>query len=117
MAREQDVAGLRRQARRDPAAEGLAALLPRLADSLDGAGVEIRGDARVRALVPSATPATEDDFASEFLAPVVAMALVDDVGQAIDHVTRYSSGHSEAIVTSDVATADRFVAEVDAAAV
>jgi glutamate-5-semialdehyde dehydrogenase len=94
-----------------------AELLPRLADSLDAAGVEIRGDARVRALVPSATPATEDDFASEFLAPVVAMALVDDVGQAIDHVTRYSSGHSEAIVTADVATADRFVAEVDAAAV
>ena len=45
------------------------------------------------------------------------MALVDDVGEAIDHITRYSSGHSEAIVTADVATADRFVAEVDAAAV
>jgi glutamate-5-semialdehyde dehydrogenase len=94
-----------------------AALLPALADSLDAAGVEIRGDARVRALLPSATPATEDDFASEFLGPVVAMAVVDDVGDAIAHVTRYSSGHSEAIVTADVATADRFVAEVDAAAV
>jgi glutamate-5-semialdehyde dehydrogenase len=94
-----------------------AELLPRLADSLEAAGVEIRGDAGVRALLPSATPATEDDFASEFLAPVVAMALVDDVGEAIDHVSRYSSGHSEAIVTADVATADRFVAEVDAAAV
>jgi glutamate-5-semialdehyde dehydrogenase len=94
-----------------------ADLLPRLAHSLNAAGVEIRGDARVRALLPSATPATEDDFASEFLAPVVAMALVDDVGQAINHVARYSSGHSEAIVTADVSTADRFVAEVDAAAV
>jgi len=92
-------------------------LLPRLADSLGAAGVEIRGDERVRALLPSATAATEDDFASEFLAPVVAMAVVDDVGDAIAHVTRYSSGHSEAIVTADVATADRFVAEVDAAAV
>ena len=51
-----------------------AELLPRLAGSLDAAGVEIRGDERVRALLPSATPATEDDFASEFLAPVVAMA-------------------------------------------
>ena len=86
-------------------------------DSLGAAGVEIRGDERVRALLPSAAAATEDDFASEFLAPVVAMAVVDGVGDAIAHITRYSSGHSEAIVTADVATADRFVAEVDAAAV
>jgi glutamate-5-semialdehyde dehydrogenase len=93
------------------------ALLSRLGDSLGAAGVEIRGDERVRALLPSATAAGESDFASEFLAPVVAMAVVDDVGEAIAHITRYSSGHSEAIVTADLATADRFVAEVDAAAV
>jgi glutamate-5-semialdehyde dehydrogenase len=93
------------------------ALLSRLGDSLGAAGVEIRGDERVRALLPSATAAGENDFASEFLAPVVAMAVVDDVGEAIAHITRYSSGHSEAIVTADLATADRFVAEVDAAAV
>jgi glutamate-5-semialdehyde dehydrogenase len=93
------------------------ALLSRLGDSLGAAGVEIRGDERVRALLPSATAAEENDFASEFLAPVVAMAVVDDVGEAIAHITRYSSGHSEAIVTADLATADRFVAEVDAAAV
>jgi glutamate-5-semialdehyde dehydrogenase len=92
-------------------------LLPRLGSSLSAAGVEIRGDERVRQLLPSAAAADEDDYASEFLAPVVAMAVVDDVGEAIAHITRYSSGHSEAIVTADVATADRFVAEVDAAAV
>jgi glutamate-5-semialdehyde dehydrogenase len=92
-------------------------LLSRLGDSLGAAGVEIRGDERVRALLPSATAADEEDFASEFLAPVVAVAVVDDVGEAIAHITRYSSGHSEAIVTADLATADRFVAEVDAAAV
>ena len=91
--------------------------LPRLAESLGAAGVEIRADERVRAVVPDAVPATEDDFATEFLAPVVAIGMVDDVGEAIVHIARYSSGHSEAIVTSDVATADRFVAEVDGAAV
>jgi glutamate-5-semialdehyde dehydrogenase len=98
---------------RDVAAD----LLPRLAGSLGAAGVEIRGDERVRTVVPDARPATEDDFANEFLAPIVAIGVVDDVGGAIEHITRYSSGHSEAIVTTDVATADRFVAEVDAAAV
>jgi glutamate-5-semialdehyde dehydrogenase len=94
-----------------------AAFLPRLAESLSAAGVEIRADARVRALVPDAVPATEDDFATEFLAPVVAIGVVDDVGEAIAHIARYGSGHSEAIVTSDVAVADRFVDEVDGAAV
>ena len=67
--------------------------------------------------LPGAVPATEEDFATEFLAPVVAIGMVDDLDDAIAHIARYSSGHSEAIVTSDVATADRFVAEVDAAAV
>ena len=94
-----------------------AAFLPRLAESLRSAGVEIRADDRVRALVPDAVAATEDDFATEFLAPVVAIGLVDDVGEAIEHIARYGSGHSEAIVTSDVAVADRFVDEVDGAAV
>jgi glutamate-5-semialdehyde dehydrogenase len=91
--------------------------VPRLAASLSTACVEIRADERVRALVPDAVPALESDFATEFLGPVVAIGMVDDVGDAIEHITRYSSGHSEAIVTSDVATADRFVAEVDGAAV
>ncbi len=94
-----------------------AAVLPRLARSLADAGVEIRADERVRAIVPDALPAMEEDFATEFLAPVVAIGVVDDVDGAIAHIARYSSGHSEAIVTSDVATADRFVAEVDGAAV
>jgi glutamate-5-semialdehyde dehydrogenase len=97
---------------------GVAAdFLPRLAVSLAAAGVEIRADERVRAHVPDAVPALESDFATEFLGPVVAIGLVDDVGEAIEHIARYSSGHSEAIVTSDVAVADRFVAEVDGAAV
>jgi glutamate-5-semialdehyde dehydrogenase len=93
------------------------AFLPRLAGSLAAAGVEIRGDERVRDVLPDSVPATEDDFATEFLAPVVAIGVVDDVNDAIAHIARYSSGHSEAIVTSDVTVADRFVAEVDGAAV
>jgi glutamate-5-semialdehyde dehydrogenase len=93
------------------------AFLPRLAAALAGAGVEIRGDDRVRAVVPGAGVAEERDFATEFLGPTVAIGVVDDLSGAIAHITRYSSGHSEAIVTSDVAAADRFVAEVDAAAV
>jgi len=97
---------------------GVAAeFLPRVAESLAAAGVEIRGDERVRQVLPGSVPASEDDFATEFLAPVVAIGMVDDVSGAIAHIARYSSGHSEAIVTSDVIVADRFVAEVDGAAV
>jgi glutamate-5-semialdehyde dehydrogenase len=94
-----------------------AEFLPRLAASLQTAGVEIRADERVQAHVPGAVPAMESDFSTEFLGPVVAIGMVDDVGDAIAHIARYSSGHSEAIVTADVAVADRFVAEVDGAAV
>jgi glutamate-5-semialdehyde dehydrogenase len=98
--------------------EGVAKdFLPRLAESLTAVEVEIRADERVRAPVPDAVPAMESDFAMEFLGPVVAIGMVDDVGDAIAHIARYSSGHSEAIVTSDVRVADRFVAEVDGAAV
>jgi len=94
-----------------------ADFLPGLAGSLTAAEVEIRADERVRAIVPDAVAAMESDFAMEFLGPVVAIGMVDDVGDAIAHIARYSSGHSEAIVTSDVGVADRFVAEVDGAAV
>ena len=94
-----------------------ADFLPRLAGSFGAAGVEIRADERVRAHIADAVPALESDFETEFLGPVVAIGMVDDVGEAIEHIARYSSGHSEAIVTSDVAVADRFVAEVDGAAV
>ncbi len=93
------------------------AFLPRVGEALRAAGVEIRGDERACPLVPEAVKASESDFADEFLGPIVAVGVVDDLGSAIEHITRYSSGHSEAIVTGDVKTADRFVAEVDAAAV
>jgi glutamate-5-semialdehyde dehydrogenase len=66
---------------------------------------------------PGAAVATESDFATEFLGPTCGGGVVDDLGAAIDHIARYGSGHSEAIVTGDLRAADRFVAEVDAAAV
>jgi glutamate-5-semialdehyde dehydrogenase len=93
------------------------AFLPTMASALAGAGVELRGDERVRAILPGTAVAGATDFATEFLAPIVAVGVVDDLDGAMEHITRYSSGHSEAIVTTDVRAADRFVAEVDAAAV
>ena len=96
-------------------ADAAPSLLPRLARSL--AEVELVADERGRAYLPGAGTATEEDFATEFLALKLAVAVVDDLDAAIDHVARYGSGHSEAIITRDVASADRFVREVDAAAV
>jgi len=89
--------------------------LPAVAAALDG--VELRGDPAVCAILPGTTPATDDDFATEFLGPCLSVAVVDDIDAAIAHIDRFSSGHSEAIVTSDVGAADTFVREVDAAAV
>jgi glutamate-5-semialdehyde dehydrogenase len=89
--------------------------LPRLAELLPG--VELRGDAATCALVPTAIPAREDDFATEFLGLVLSVALVPDLAAALEHIDRYGSGHSEAIVTSDTGSAERFTREVDAAAV
>jgi glutamate-5-semialdehyde dehydrogenase len=96
-------------------ADVAADLLTRLSQSL--AEVELVADDRARRYLPSASAATESDFATEFLAMKLAVGVVDDLDGAIEHITRYSSGHSEAIVTRDVESADRFVREVDAAAV
>jgi glutamate-5-semialdehyde dehydrogenase len=89
--------------------------LPRAAAAL--VGVELVGDPDACGLLPGAAQATEEDWENEFLDLKLAVRVVDDLDAAIDHIGRYSSGHSEAIVTGSLATADRFVAEVDAAAV
>ncbi len=89
--------------------------LPRARRAL--AGVELRGDERVRAVLPDVAPASDDDFAAEFLGLTLSVAVVDDLTAAIDHIARFGTGHSEAIVTADLPAADRFVREVDAAAV
>ncbi|MGH2687078.1 MAG: glutamate-5-semialdehyde dehydrogenase, partial [Actinomycetota bacterium] len=89
--------------------------LPMLARALDG--VELVGDERACALVPSMTPATESDFSTEFLDLKMSVAVVDSIEAAIAHVNRHGTGHSEAIVTADADAARRFCHEVDAAAV
>ncbi|MFN8019059.1 MAG: glutamate-5-semialdehyde dehydrogenase [Acidimicrobiales bacterium] len=91
------------------------ALLPALATALSN--VELVGNPRARALVPEMGEATVEDFATEFLDLKLAVGVVDSIDEAIEHITRYSSGHSEAIVTRSLAAADRFTREVDAAAV
>jgi len=81
------------------------------------AGVRLVGDASARALAPSIEPATEQDWGKEYLDLVLSVRVVDDLDAAIAHVQRYSSGHTEAIVTRDLLAAQRFTREVDAAAV
>jgi glutamate-5-semialdehyde dehydrogenase len=91
--------------------------LPLVAAGLDS--VEIRGDNQVIALLGSdrVSPATEEDYRREFLDLVLSVRVVDDIDQAIDHIRRYGSGHTEAIVTADLDAAQRFQRQVDAAAV
>ena len=91
--------------------------LPRVADALQSAGVELVGDAEARALVPAMGEATEDDYAREFLAPKMSVAVVPDLEAAIEHVNRYGTGHTEAILTTNLAAARRFVEAVDAGTV
>jgi glutamate-5-semialdehyde dehydrogenase len=91
--------------------------LPRVAKALGPHAIELRGDARTRALVPEAKPATEEDFAAEYLGPILSVKIVDTLDEAIEHINRYGSKHTDAIVTSDLAAARQFVAGVDSAAV
>jgi len=91
--------------------------LPEIAQALAAHQVEIVGDAATRRLVPSAGAATEADFATEFLGPKISVAVVDSLDAAIDHINRYGSRHTDSIVTSDQAAADRFAARVDTAVV
>ena len=94
-----------------------AELLPPLAAMLTGKGVEIRGCAETQALVRVAQPATDDDYATEFLAPIISVKVVAGIDEAIEHINRYSSHHTETIVSESYSTALRFLREVDSASV
>jgi glutamate-5-semialdehyde dehydrogenase len=91
--------------------------LPRVAGALEAAGVELVGDDEARRLVPSMGTATEEDFASEFLALKLSVAVVPDLEAAVEHINRYGTGHTEAILTTDLSAARRFVEGVDAGTV
>jgi glutamate-5-semialdehyde dehydrogenase len=93
------------------------AYLPRAAAALRARGVELRGCARTRALVEGCKPASDDDYAAEYLDLILAVAVVDDFDAALAHIARYGSQHTEVIATRDEAAAARFVRAVDASAV
>ena len=92
-------------------------VLPALAARFTDAGVELRGCEETRALVADASPATEEDWETEFLAPILAIRMVGDVDEAMAHIRRYGSGHTDAIVTDDLGRARRFMNEVDSSSV
>ena len=93
------------------------AFLPRVCDALVADGVELLGDEASRRRVPSMGVATDEDFAREFSALMLSVATVPSLDAAIEHVNRFGSGHTEAILTNDLAAARRFTHEIDAAAV
>ncbi|MCK6103862.1 MULTISPECIES: glutamate-5-semialdehyde dehydrogenase [unclassified Brevundimonas] len=92
-------------------------LLPPIAADLIAAGCELRGDAEAQALVPGMVPAVESDWLTEYLAPMLAVRIVEDMDAAVDHIARYGSGHTEAIVATDQAAAERFASKIDSAIV
>jgi glutamate-5-semialdehyde dehydrogenase len=98
-------------------AEVADALLPRIGKALSQHGIEIRGDERSRKLLPQAKAATEEDYGMEYLAPVISVKVVDSLDEAIEHINRYSSQHTEAIVTRDLEAARQFAKRIDSSAV
>lgn len=92
-------------------------LIPLVASALQSEGVAIHGDDMVAGLVTGVIPATEEDWATEYLSLDIAMKVVDSLDDALDHIRRYSTGHTESIITTDSRNAERFLAEVDSAVV
>jgi len=91
--------------------------LPKVGKHLQDLGVEIQGDEQTRALIPEAKPASEDDYAAEFLDLILAVKVVKSLEEAIEHIRKYGTKHSEAIVTESYRNARTFLQKVDAAAV
>jgi glutamate-5-semialdehyde dehydrogenase len=93
------------------------AILPRLADAYHEKGVELRGCSRTCAIIADAIPATEADWDTEYLAPILSIRVVDGLDAAMDHIARHGSAHTDAIVTEDYSRARRFLREVDSSSV
>ena len=92
-------------------------VLPRLVALYQGSGVELRGCPMTRAIVADVVPASEQDWGTEYLAPVLSIRVVEGLDQAIEHIQTYGSAHTDAIVTEDLAAARRFLREVDSSSV
>jgi len=92
-------------------------VLPELGRMYLGEGVELRGDEATRAMIKECKAATEEDWDTEYLAPILSIRIVDDLDAAMEHIHRHGSGHTEAIMTEDLGRARRFLAEVDASSV
>ena len=92
-------------------------LVPVVASALQSEGVAVHGDDTVAGLVSNVIPATEDDWATEYLGLEIAIKVVDTLDDALDHIRKYSTGHTESIVTNDARNLERFLAEVDSAVV
>ena len=93
------------------------AFLPEMGKIFEARGVELRGDETTCKHIPSAKPATEEDWYEEYLEMILAIRVVDDVDAAVAHINQYGSGHSDAIVTQDEAAEKTFLAEVDSSSV
>ena len=89
-------------------------LLPAIAAPLRDAGCELRGDKAAREILPDIVAANEADWSTEYLAPILAVRIVDNLDGALDHIARYGTGHTELIITENTSTAERFLREVDA---
>ena len=99
-------------------AEGIAArVLPRVGKIFNEKNVEMRGDPATKKFIPEAKRATEQDYYTEWLAPVVSIRVVKGLDEAMEHIARYGSQHTDAIVAGDRARAERFLREVDSASV
>ena len=92
-------------------------ILPKLAAVYHSKGIELRGDAAARKIVPAMKPATEEDWRTEYLDAILSVRVVDGLDQAIEHIATYGSQHTDAIVTEDTARAQRFLREVDSSSV
>jgi glutamate-5-semialdehyde dehydrogenase len=94
-----------------------AEFLPRIGTALAKKGVEIRGDAKVREFIPTAKTATEEDYAAEYLGPIISARVVPSLDEGIRQINHYGSHHTDAIITGDLAAAQQFTDQVDSAAV
>ena len=99
------------------AREIAGSVLPRLAEIYAEKGIELRGDDEARRIVPSMKPATEEDWYTEYLGPILSVRVVEGLDEAIEHIATYGSQHTDAIVTEDQARAQRFLREVDSSSV